>query len=89
MWGLSTVKRRQAIPVADAKEAARLVRLANEARSALREGKRRPYRRALKEITGIADRLGARVVDHGDLMGMVVGLEWPDRPGPRSWTFLA
>lgn len=84
-----TATRRQSIPVANAHDAALLVRLANEARGHLREGKRRPHKRAIKEIEQLARRLGAKVVAHGDLSGMVVGLEWPDRPNPRQWTYLA
>lgn len=81
--------RRQRIPLQKPDEAARLVTLAVEARCHLRSGKRRPYRRTIKELEAIAGPLGYRVVANGDLLGMVVGLERPDRPGPRNWIFLA
>lgn len=82
-------RRRQRIPARDAHEAARIVALASEARCHLRLGKRRPYRAALRQLEALAAPLGYRVVANGDLLGMVVGLEHPERPGPRNWIFLS
>ena len=81
--------RKQKLPTGGQGEAAKMVRLGIAARGHLRAKQLRAYRRALNEIRPIAARLGATVVDHRDLMGMVVGLEYPDRPGPRHWVFIA
>ena len=67
----------------------RIVQLASRARAELIAGKRRDYRRTLKALAPMADALGARIIDHRDLAGMVVGLEYRDRPGHRNWVFLA
>lgn len=83
------IGRRQRMPARDAREAAHMVRLANQARRWLREGRKREYKRTLKELSTMAAAIGARVVDNRDLCGMVVGLEFDARPGQRNWLFLA
>lgn len=63
--------------------------LAVEARAHLKAGRMQDYRRLLKRIRLIAEDLGAEVVDHRDLLGMTIGLRFPDRPEPHRWVFLA
>ena len=75
-----------------AKDARSALALAMEARGALAAGKKKNHRAKVRELRQIAKGYRAKVIDHRDLSGMVVGLAFASgtfKSGHKDWFYLA